>query len=25
VLARECASLYVPPDAEVPEDEQFNR
>ena len=25
LLARECASLYVPPDAPVPEKEQFNR
>ncbi|HYZ20999.1 MAG TPA: nucleoside deaminase [Rhodopila sp.] len=25
LLARECAGLYVPPDADVPEEEQFNR
>lgn len=25
VAARECAALYVPPDAKVPEPEQFNR
>jgi len=25
VLAAECARLYVPPDAKVPRDEQFNR
>jgi tRNA(adenine34) deaminase len=25
VLARECAALYVPPDADVPPAEQFNR
>ena len=25
VLAAECARLYVPPDAAVPKDEQFNR
>ncbi len=25
VLVRECAALYVPPDAEVPVGEQFNR
>ncbi len=25
LLAAECATLYVPPDAPVPEDEQFNR
>jgi tRNA(adenine34) deaminase len=25
VLAAECAKLYVPPEANVPEDEQFNR
>ena len=25
VLSGECASLYVPPDAPVPEEEQFNR
>lgn len=24
LLARECAELYVPPDADVPEEEQFN-
>jgi len=25
LMAEECASLYVPPDADVPKDEQFNR
>lgn len=25
LLRKQCAELYVPPDAEVPEDEQFNR
>lgn len=25
LLARECAALYIPPDADVPENEQFNR
>lgn len=25
LLRRECAALYVPPDAQVPKDEQFNR
>ncbi len=25
LLAKECAALYVPPDADVPKDEQFNR
>lgn len=25
LLAGECAGLYVPPDADVPKDEQFNR
>ncbi len=25
LMAQECAALYVPPDAEVPEDEQFNQ
>ncbi len=25
LLAGECAALYVPPDADVPKDEQFNR
>jgi tRNA(adenine34) deaminase len=25
VLARECAALYVPPDAVVPREQQFNR
>ncbi|MBN8927946.1 MAG: tRNA-specific adenosine deaminase [Rhodospirillales bacterium 69-11] len=25
LLVAECASLYVPPDADVPKDEQFNR
>ncbi len=25
LMARECATLYVPPDADVPKDEQFNR
>lgn len=25
LLARECAALYVPPDADIPKDEQFNR
>lgn len=25
VMAKECAELYVPPGAEVPEDQQFNR
>jgi len=25
LMARECAALYVPPDAHVPKDEQFNR
>lgn len=25
LMARECAALYVPPDAEVPKDQQFNR
>jgi tRNA(adenine34) deaminase len=25
LLLKQCAELYVPPDAEVPKDEQFNR
>jgi tRNA(adenine34) deaminase len=25
VLAAECARLYIPPDADIPKDEQFNR
>jgi tRNA(adenine34) deaminase len=25
LMAKECAALYVPPDADVPKDEQFNR
>jgi tRNA(adenine34) deaminase len=25
LMARECAALYVPPEADVPKDEQFNR
>ncbi len=25
LLAVECAALYVPPDADVPKEEQFNR
>jgi tRNA(adenine34) deaminase len=25
LMAQECAALYVPPDADVPEDQQFNR
>jgi tRNA(adenine34) deaminase len=25
LMVRECAALYVPPDADVPKDEQFNR
>ncbi len=25
VLAKDCAALYVPPGADVPEDQQFNR
>jgi tRNA(adenine34) deaminase len=25
LLAKECTALYVPPDAEVPKDQQFNR
>ena len=25
LMVRECAALYVPPDARVPEGEQFNR
>jgi hypothetical protein len=25
VLAHECATLYVPPGADVPKDQQFNR
>jgi tRNA(adenine34) deaminase len=25
LMVRECAALYVPPDAEVPKEEQFNR
>ena len=25
LMAKECATLYVPPDADVPKNEQFNR
>lgn len=25
VLAQQCAAFYIPPDADVPEDQQFNR
>ncbi len=25
LLAKECAALYVPPGADVPKDQQFNR
>lgn len=25
LMVKECAALYVPPDAAVPKDEQFNR
>jgi tRNA(adenine34) deaminase len=25
LMAKECAALYVPPDADIPEDQQFNR
>jgi tRNA(adenine34) deaminase len=25
LMVKECAALYVPPDADVPQDEQFNR
>jgi tRNA(adenine34) deaminase len=25
LLVKECAALYVPPEADVPKEEQFNR
>jgi tRNA(adenine34) deaminase len=25
LLAQQCAALYVPPDADIPKDQQFNR